>query len=82
MGERTTLAAVAAQCLQLQTRLDEQDRELAVIRSAVILRDAGPPVRKGFADEWIRQARKQELRVIPGSAKRRTARRGKLRLVS
>lgn len=81
MAERTTLAAVAAQVAAITARLDEQARELAVMRAAKILTNAGPAVRKGFADEWTRQARKQELRVIPGSATRRTKRRGQLEVV-
>lgn len=66
---------------QLARDVERLDNEQVAVDATLRLLAAGLPG-KGFVDEWIRQARKQELRVIPGGGKRRTARRGKLRLVS
>jgi hypothetical protein len=75
MAERKTFAALAAQIETINARLDEQDRLDAEseqrIRELLGMRRDEPAVTE-----------RPVLRVIAGAVKRRTARRGKLRLVS
>jgi hypothetical protein len=75
MAERTTLAALAAEVAAIRTRLDQQAREDAEadlrIRELLGVRRDEPAVTE-----------RPVLRVVDGAVKRRTARRGKLRLVS
>lgn len=69
MAERTTLAALAREVQAIRTRLDEHEqRSIEGERRIRELLGMPKPA--------------EPLRMIPGTAKRRTARRGQLRIVS
>ena len=74
MQEPTTLAAVAAEVAAIRDRLDEQEQ--ADIEAEQRIRQ----LLMGMEED--RQRAGQPLRVIPGSAKRRTKPWGKLTLVN
>lgn len=87
-----TLEQLAAEVARVHERLDEQDRQAAeAVKHVEDLlgerRRMGLPQEAwDFAREAVREhgpeVRRSHMRVIDGAAKRRTARRGKLRLVS
>jgi hypothetical protein len=77
MAERTTLAAVAAEVAAIRTRLDQQARE--DVESTKRIREL---LDAGQTERALEETLRPRLVVVKGTARRRTARRGKLRLVS
>lgn len=72
MAKGTTLAAVAAEVAGIKAMLEERERENAETEKRVVelLRNRG----------WTPETR-PDLRLVHGSAKRRTGRRGVLEVV-
>jgi hypothetical protein len=75
MAERTTFAALAAEVAAIRARLDQQARE--DVESEQRIREL-----LGLVAEQRAMTERPVLRVIAGAVKTRTARRGKLHLVS